>query len=158
MNIVTIKDDANRNLARLVANTRIGRGIVVGLTPDRRHAVEICWGGGRSDDSRNRRYKLFEHNRVSTDVANENHPPRNPALTIYNAMGAWDHRTATDGEGYFIVSNGDQTDTVAVEPPTYSSFVGALSTRTYEPDGPTNTPRITGACRLHIGKDMEIYM
>ena len=44
-----------------------------------------------------------------------------------------------------IVTNGDQTDTIYDFMAKGMSFEDALRTRTFEPDGPNFTPRISGA-------------
>ena len=43
-----------------------------------------------------------------------------------------------------IVTNGDQTDTIRAGLAAGESFAKALRTRTFEPDGPNYTPRISG--------------
>ena len=46
-----------------------------------------------------------------------------------------------------IVTNGDQTDTIYDFMAKGMSFEDALRTRTFEPDGPNFTPRISGTVR-----------
>ena len=50
-------------------------------------------------------------------------------------------------EGTTIVTNGDQTDTVANAFRDGTGWVRALRTREFEPDGPNYTPRISGMVR-----------
>ena len=50
-----------------------------------------------------------------------------------------------------VVTNGDQTDTVYDALKNGGSFEDALRTRTFEPDGPNWTPRISGLVR-HQGE------
>ena len=47
-----------RNMAALAANPYPGRGIVLGTSQDGRHAVQIYWIMGRSDNSRNRVFSI----------------------------------------------------------------------------------------------------
>ena len=51
-----------------------------------------------------------------------------------------------------IVTNGDQTDTVYEFMARGERFEDALRTRTFEPDGPNWTPRISGLVELEDGK------
>ena len=59
-------------------------------------------------------------------------------------------------EGTTIVTNGDQTDTVADAFRAGQSFVRALRTRAFEPDGPNWTPRISGVVRPDGGYTLSI--
>lgn len=68
---------------------------------------------------------------------------KDPSLVIYNAM--------RERGPHFIVSNGDQTDTVAESPaPLYLNV--ALQGRKYEPDAPNFTQRITTTSSLSKGR------
>jgi IMP cyclohydrolase len=126
------------NLGRLSVNPYPGRGIVIGTSTDGLHAVQIYWIMGRSETSRNRVFS-FEVGRLFTEAANPAKVKDPTGLTIYNAM---DER---NGES-FVVSNGDQTDTVteAIEQNQWCYLQEALCSRKYEPDAPNFTPRITG--------------
>jgi len=63
--------------------------------------------------------------------------------------------------GTIVVSSGDQTDTICNSLTAGQSFQYALSTRSYEPDGPVFTPRIAGAilptgrCTIGIAKKAD---
>lgn len=59
-----------------------------------------------------------------------------PSLIIYAPVRVLDGKT--------IVTNGDQTDTVYELMQQGKTFEDALRTRTFEPDGPNFTPRISG--------------
>ena len=59
-----------------------------------------------------------------------------PSLIIYAAVRRFENR--------LIVTNGDQTDTIFDALRAGGSFEGALMTRTFEPDAPNFTPRISG--------------
>ena len=67
-----------------------------------------------------------------------------PSLIIYNPV-------LTLGNSH-IVTNGDQTDTVYDFMKEGKTFEEALRTRTFEPDGPNWTPRISGLVQLEDGK------
>ena len=102
---------------------------------------------GRSENSRSRVYTA-DGGRVFTEASNPA-KLKDPSLVIYNAMAE------VDGGGAFIVSNGDQTDTILKYAKQGSEHVlcEILQIRTYEPDGPNFTPRITGVTMLWEGID-----
>ena len=85
---------------------------------------------GRSENSRNR---VFERtpDGIRTRAFDES-KMTDPSLIIYHPV----RRT----ERGLIVTNGDQTDTICEG----HGFVAALRTRTFEPDAPNWTPRISG--------------
>jgi IMP cyclohydrolase len=60
---------------------------------------------------------------------------KDPSLIIYAPVRVLDGRT--------IVTNGDQTDTVYDFMKEGKTFADALRTRTFEPDAPNYTPRIS---------------
>ena len=66
-----------------------------------------------------------------------------PSLIIYSPIRVLDSRV--------IVTNGDQTDTIYEGLQQGSSFAGALETRTFEPDAPNFTPRISALLDLGVG-------
>ncbi|MBI1833502.1 MAG: inosine monophosphate cyclohydrolase [Candidatus Andersenbacteria bacterium] len=122
---------AQSNFSDLNRNSYPGRGIVVGLD-QAANVIQVYWIMGRSPDSRNRVFKSDETGRLYTEAVDAT-KVKDPALIIYNAM--------RDQGQYHIVSNGNQTDTVAeFEIPFDLST--ALRNRVYEPD-PSFTPRIT---------------
>jgi hypothetical protein len=129
---------ANANLEALRKNSYPGRGIVIGLTPDGRHFVQVYWIMGRSENSRNRVF-VREGEAVRTapfDAAKV----KDPSLIIYNVARVC-------GRAH-IVTNGDQTDTIHDSLKQGQTFEQALYTRTYEPDAPNYTPRISGIVDL----------
>ena len=102
--------------ALIAGNPYVGRGILVGKTPDGTQAVTAYFIMGRSDNSRNRVF-------VKRDGALYTEPfdpsrVKDPSLIIYAALRQYENK--------LIVTNGDQTDTV------------------YQGDGPNFTPRISG--------------
>ena len=111
-----------------------GRGIILGKSDDGKNAVFAYFIMGRSVNSRNRifdvhgddiRTKAFDESRLS-----------DPSLIIYSPVKVFGDNV--------IVTNGDQTDTIYEYLKTGKSFEDALYTRTFEPDAPNFTPRISG--------------
>lgn len=121
-------------LELLKSNAYPGRGIVLGKSADGRSAVAVYFIMGRSENSRNRVFIPTEDG-----IRTEAHDPAkmtDPSLIIY-------HPVREAGRG-LIVTNGDQTDTVRDFLLEGRTFAEALRQRTFEPDGPNYTPRISG--------------
>ena len=100
-----------------------GRGIVIGS--DRAYYFIM----GRSENSRNRVFVPTEDG-----IRTEAHDPAkltDPSLIIY-------HPVRTMGDA-LVITNGDQTDTIC----RCGDFRRGLMTRSYEPDEPNWTPRIS---------------
>lgn len=96
----------------------------------------IYWLMGRSEGSRSR--VLSQNNgRVFTE-ATDRSKITNPELVIYNAMD--DEMSA----GIWVVSNGQQTDSVLNQMTFGSTLETAMRQWRHEPDAPNFTPRITG--------------
>lgn len=114
-----------------------GRGIAIGMTPDANHMVQVYWIMGRSPSSRNRVF-VEEPDGVRTDTVDKSAPV--DPLTMYYPVRAIGN--------CHIVTNGDQTDTIYVAVQLGSTFESALNTRTFEPDQPNYTPRISGVVDL----------
>ncbi len=135
----------------LSANSYPGRGIALGRSADGACAVIAYFIMGRSANSRNR---IFESTRdgIRTKAWDES-AMTDPSLIIYHPV----RRTG----GCTIVTNGDQTDTIAQALAQGGTFEDALRRRRFEPDGPSWTPRISGlvapdgSYRLSILKAME---
>ena len=123
-------------------NAYPGRGIVLGLTPSGKEAVIAYFIMGRSANSRNRVFDPIPGG-IRT-VAADPAKLEDPSLIIYNPV-------LTLGNSH-IVTNGDQTDTVYDFMKEGKTFEEALRTRTFEPDGPNWTPRISGLVQLEEGK------
>ena len=118
---------------RLKSATYPGRGIAIGQTPDGAHMVQVYWIMGRSPSSRNRVF-VQEGDAVKTDTVDKSQEV--DPLTMY-------YPVKIEGNAH-IVTNGDQTDTIVDALQNGGSFESALRTRTFEPDGPNFTPRISG--------------
>ena len=125
------------DMERLKNATYPGRGIVIGQTPNTSCMVQIYWIMGRSPSSRNRVF-VREGDAVKTDTVDKSHDI--DPLTMYYPI-----RVLGDAH---IVTNGDQTDTIVHALQNGGSFESALKKRTYEPDAPNFTPRISGLTDL----------
>ena len=122
----------------LSVNPYPGRGIIMGLSEDGHTAIAAYFIMGRSAGSRNRVFEKTETG-IRTRAFDESILP-DPSLYIYTPVLAIDN--------YLIVTNGDQTDTIATHIQNNGSFETALRTRTYEPD-PLRTPRVSGIMRFN---------
>ncbi|MBQ2040969.1 MAG: IMP cyclohydrolase [Lachnospiraceae bacterium] len=119
---------------KLNTNTYPGRGIILGVTPDGSKAVAAYFIMGRSVNSRNRVF-TEEPDGISTEAFDPS-LLKDPSLIIYHPV-----RERKEG---LIVTNGDQTDTIADGFAEGRCFEDSLRTREFEPDGPNWTPRISG--------------
>ena len=118
----------------LKTNPYPGRGIVLGLTPDGKKAALAYFIMGRSAGSRSRAFvkkgdDLGIHMLDGGKIADTSLILYTPLRTLEKAV---------------VVTNGDQTDTVCSALSRGETFGSALRTRTFEPDGPHFTPRISG--------------
>ncbi len=125
----------------LKGNSYPGRGIIIGKSPDGRHAVTAYFIMGRSVNSRNRIF--VEDGEGIRTQAFEPSKLVDPSLVIYAPVRVLGNDT--------IVTNGDQTDTIYQGLEKGQSFEQALRCREYEPDGPNYTPRISGLVHLENG-------
>ena len=133
----------NLNLAaELAINAYPGRGIVLGLSDDAKNAVIAYFIMGRSANSRNRVFTAKDGG-IITEAADPK-KLEDPSLIIYAPVRVLGDTT--------IVTNGDQTDTIYDFMAAGKGFAKALRTRTFEPDFPNYTPRISGAVKLKNGK------
>lgn len=118
---------------RVDANPYVGRGIIIGKTPDASKAASAYFIMGRSENSRNRVF-LEEGKNIMIKAFDES-KLEDPSLIIYYPV--------REHENKLIVTNGDQTDTVYDFIKEGKSFEDALMTRCFEPDAPNWTPRIS---------------
>ena len=115
-------------------NPYVGRGIVLGCSADGRNAVTAYFIMGRSENSRNRVFCWTEDGIMIKPY--DESKVKDPSLIIYYPL--------REIYGDIIITNGDQTDTIYDCMSEGGSFAEALRTRTFEPDGPNWTPRISG--------------
>lgn len=118
----------------LQRNPYPGRGIVLGRSADGKSAVIAYFIMGRSENSRNRIFSVTEDG-IRTEAFDPSKMV-DPSLIIYHPVRKVKNLT--------IVTNGDQTDTIMEALNEGHCFRHALMTRTFEPDGPNYTPRISG--------------
>lgn len=128
--------------AVLQENTYPGRGILFGLSADGSHALLAYFIMGRSANSRNRVF-VRSGAGIITQAANPAQMT-DPSLIIYTSVDKVGSQT--------IVANGDQTDTIRDFLHRGQSFEEALRTRTFEPDAPNYTPRISGLATVAEGE------
>jgi IMP cyclohydrolase len=124
----------------LSGNAYPGRGIMLGRTKE--YAVMAYFIMGRSENSRNRVFVPWEGG-----IRTEAYDPgklTDPSLIIYAPV-----RVAGDQT---VVTNGDQTDTIVDCLMAGKAIEDALRTRTFEPDAPNFTPRISGLLSVKNGK------
>ena len=122
----------------LRSNTYPGRGIVVGCTEDGRRALCAYFIMGRSPNSRNR--ILAEEGGALFTRPFDPAQVKDPGLIIYPALRRYQNR--------IILTNGDQTDTILEGLSSGKGFAESLLSRTFEPDGPNWTPRISALLTL----------
>jgi len=122
----------------ILGNPYPGRGIVVGVSGDAKEIWQIYWIMGRSPNSRNRVFEV-EDNILSTKAADPE-KCEDPSLVIYKVM--------LESKNQFIVSNGDQTQSIYDALIEGGTFESALNKREREPDAPNYTPRISAIVRL----------
>ena len=124
-----------------------GRGIMLGRSADNKSAVIAYFIMGRSENSRNRVFEETEDG-IRTRAFDES-KMTDPSLIIYHPVRRMDN-------GVIIVTNGDQTDTIRDHILAGHCYRHALNTRTFEPDGPNYTPRISGVVKPNGSYDLSI--
>ena len=138
MNVISLAQE-------LSTNTYPGRGIVIGRTPDGTKAVTAYFIMGRSQNSRNRIF-VTDGDGIRTEAYDPS-KLEDPSLIIYAPVRVLGNKT--------IVTNGDQTDTIYEGMDCQMTFEQSLRARTFEPDAPNYTPRISGI--LHIESNAYNY-
>ncbi len=121
--------------ALLRENSYPGRGILLGRSPDGKCAVTAYFIMGRSENSRNRVFEATEDG-IRTKAFDES-KMTDPSLIIYHPVRRLEN-------GVTIVTNGDQTDTIRDGMLAGHCYRHGLHSRTFEPDAPNYTPRISG--------------
>ena len=114
-----------------------GRGILLGTMPDGTSAIAY-FIMGRSENSRNRVFETTDDG-IRTRAADDAKMV-DPSLIIYHPV----RRIEGDKGTTTVVTNGDQTDTVQDALLRGYTWMDALRTRTFEPDAPNWTPRVSG--------------
>ncbi len=125
----------------LAGNAYPGRGIVIGKSADEKYAIMAYFIMGRSSNSRNRVF--IEDGEGIRTQAFDPSKLEDPSLIIYAPVRVLGNKT--------IVTNGDQTDTIYELMDKQQTFEQALRTRTFEPDAPNYTPRISGILHIENG-------
>ena len=119
-----------------------------GNAPDGRQMFIGYFIMGRSENSRNRVFDPVPERGGICTMAADPDKLEDPSLIIYNPV-------LTLGKTH-IVTNGDQTDTIFDLMSQGKSFADALRTRTFEPDGPNYTPRISAVVYADGSYQMSI--
>ena len=125
----------------LKGNTYPGRGIIIGRSADGAYAVTAYFIMGRSENSRNRIF-AEEGSGIRTQAFDESRLT-DPSLIIYAPVRVLGNKT--------IVTNGDQTDTIYEGMDCQMTFEQSLRSRTFEPDAPNYTPRISSILHIESG-------
>ncbi len=126
----------------LKGSTYPGRGIVVGRSADGRSAVAAYFIMGRSENSRNRVF-VPDGEGIRTQAFDPS-KMKDPSLIIYAPVRVLGTNT--------IITNGDQTDTICQGLKDGKTFGEALRSRTFEPDAPNYTPRISALIDIRDGE------
>ena len=129
----------------LAAKEYPGRGIILGKSGDNR-AVFAYFIMGRSTNSRNRVFEISDDD-IRTKAFDES-LLSDPSLIIYSPVRVLGKK--------IIVTNGDQTDTIYEYLKDKKTFEDALYTRTFEPDAPNFTPRISGLIDIESGLKLKL--
>ena len=101
---------------------------------------------GRSTNSRNRVFEVSNDD-IRTKAFDES-LLSDPSLIIYSPVRVLGKK--------IIVTNGDQTDTIYEYLKDKKTFEDALYTRTFEPDAPNFTPRISGLIDIESGLKLKL--
>lgn len=131
---------------RIKACSYPGRGIVLGFSETGKELVQVYWIMGRSENSQNRVFEI-EDGILRTKAADPK-KMQDPSLVIYEAM--------KEIGKHYIVTNGDQTETVFQALKNGRSFESAIFEREREPDSPNYTPRISGL--VTIGSECQFLL
>lgn len=126
----------------LKEKTYPGRGIVIGTSRNGKNAVIAYFIMGRSENSRNRLFVPLDEGLRT--IAKDPLKMTDPSLIIYTPVRIMGNIT--------IVTNGDQTDTIYKDMSEGKTFCEALTRRSFEPDAPNFTPRISG---IHIRRNTD---
>ena len=128
-------------------NEYVGRGVLIGKTPDGKKAVTAYFIMGRSENSRNRVFRAEGDDIVIYPF--DESKVEDPSLIIYHPLRVYENK--------LVVTNGDQTDTIWEGLKEGKCFRQSLKSREFEPDAPNWTPRISGMITFENG-DMTYQM
>jgi len=124
---------SREGMERLKQATYPGRGLIVGWDNEGR-LIQVYWLTGRSKES---------HTRVLVQNGSDIDCVPSVDNTGTNSLGLLTYRVMTVVDGQHVVSNGDQTDTIVQGLQDHISMASSLVDRTFEPDAPHFTPRIS---------------
>lgn len=133
--------------ALLQGNSYPGRGVLLGNSPDGKCGIVGYFIMGRSGNSRNRIFSKTEDG-IQTEAFDPSKMV-DPSLIIYHPVRVIENRMV-------IVTNGDQTDTLRDYIVAGNSSMDALTSRTFEPDAPNYTPRISGILNPNGSYELSI--
>jgi IMP cyclohydrolase-like protein len=122
----------------IASNPYPGRGIVLGQSPDKNHAVAVYFIMGRSENSRNRIF-ISEKDGIITKPFDEK-KVTDPSLIFYQPVKILGNKT--------IITNGDHTDAIYKGMDQQLTFEQCLRNCSFEPDAPNYTPRISGIIKI----------
>lgn len=132
-----------KNIIKLLkANNYPGRGIIAGLSPDGEKAIFAYFIMGRSTASRNRLFEAAGDEVHIKLIKCENEA--DTSLIFYTPVKVFGKN--------IVVTNGDQTQTICDYLNSGKGVIEALESRTFEPDAPHFTPRISSVFNLENKK------
>jgi len=126
----------------LKSNPYPGRSIAIGVSADGLRAIIVYFIMGRSENSRNRIF--VEQGDEVVILPYDEEKVEDPSLIIYSPVKVYKARS----KQFTIVTNGDQTETIYKALLQEQGFEEALKARSFEPDAPNYTPRISGMFSL----------
>jgi len=141
--VLSFKEWAQVNLKVLGDNPYPGRGLIIGLSEDGKQLIQVYWIMGRSANSRNRVFISDDCRSLRTSPSDAS-KVKDSSLIIYQAMA--------ENSDLYVVSNGDQTDSVIEGDKHCVDFQKTMLTRQYEPDAPNFTPRISAIFSKRLEK------
>ncbi len=137
-----------KNIGRILANNAYpGRGIVVGKSSNGKRAMLAYFIMGRSENSRNRVFTAYG-NEIKAEPCDPS-KVTDPSLILYSPVKVVGKNV--------IVTNGDQTDTIEQSLKAGHCFRHGLMGRSFEPDAPNFTPRISALLHLPQKASRFVY-
>lgn len=130
----------------LFKKTYPGRGIMLGRSQNNKQAVLVYFIMGRSANSKNRVFAMTDDG-FKTQAFDEG-KVEDANLIIYHPLRRFGDIT--------VITNGNQTDTIVDALQEGHCYRHALVTRTFEPDPPNYTPRISGVIKPNGDYNLSI--